>query len=285
MLVLLVAVFGLKGRREARILFAGDLFFDRYIRQVALAKGEDYIFSCAGDFLKKADFVVGNLEGPITENPSVSLNSKTESADNFVFTFPIWTAKLLQKNNFGAVNLGNNHIGNFGLKGIASTRKFLEEAKVAYFGGISGDEPIYRANAGGIKISFVSYNEFGGESALKVSQNITEEVEAGRKVIVYAHWGDEYSLVLERVKTAAMLLAKSGASLIIGSHPHIILPSETIGNTIVYYSLGNFIFDQYWDKEVSTGLVVELRIKSGKIQTTEYKVSMNKDGRTCFDAS
>src|SRR3954463_6930781 len=70
------------------VLFVGDLMFDRSIRTAMRANGDDYIFSCIDGTLQKADLVVGNLEGPITESASRSVGSKVGSPDNFVFTFP-----------------------------------------------------------------------------------------------------------------------------------------------------------------------------------------------------
>lgn len=275
----------LRATRDKKILFVGDMNFDRYIRQVGNIKGEDFIFSCKdsngtslSDFLQSFDLVVGNLEGPITDNPSISMGSAVESPENYTFTFPPSTAKLLAKNNIKLVNSGNNHIGNFGQEGIASTKKYLTESGVDYIYNNS----IFSKELGGNKISFISYNEFAGESVEKVAQKIYEEKNNGQIVFVYAHWGGEYSEVPSRVKNTAELFAKSGADLIIGSHSHIILPSEKINNTLVYYSLGNFIFDQYWNKEVSTGLVLEVNIKDDHIKIIEHKVSLNRDGRTCL---
>ena len=269
--------------KETKILFVGDMFFDRYIRQVGNSKGGDFVFSCVSDFLKDFDLVVGNLEGPITGNPSISLGTEIENPENYVFTFPPNTAKLLAKNNIKIVNLNNNHIGNFGEEGIILTKRYLGEAGIKYF----DNKTIYRTKIGGIDMSFISYNEFSGESAEKVAQKIKEEKEKERMVFVYAHWGDEYSEVPNRVAKTAELFAKSGADFIVGSHPHIILPSQSFDfaqdrKTTVYYSLGNFIFDQYWNKEVSTGLVLELNIKDKNITATEHYVSLNKNGQTCL---
>ncbi|OHA98681.1 MAG: hypothetical protein A3E02_01460 [Candidatus Zambryskibacteria bacterium RIFCSPHIGHO2_12_FULL_38_34] len=302
--VILFGAFFLYENRGAKILFVGDMFFDRYIREVSYVKGGDFVFSCINNFLKDSDLVVGNLEGPITENASISMLTKPGGDGNYTFTFPTNTAKLLADNNIRLVNLGNNHIGNFGQEGIASTIKYLSEADVNYFGGLSGDlpddevgEPIYRTNMGGTNVSFISYNEFGGDSSKKVVQKISDEKKNGQTVFVYAHWGDEYSDVPARIKNTAALFAKSGASFIVGSHPHIVLPSEKIPSTnsgqegtdstgspqaTVYYSLGNFIFDQYWNSDVSTGLVLEMYIKNGNIKIIEHKVSLNRDGRTCL---
>jgi poly-gamma-glutamate capsule biosynthesis protein CapA/YwtB (metallophosphatase superfamily) len=275
--------------KSAKVLFVGDMFFDRYIRLVSYNKGEDFTFSCIGSFLKDSDLVVGNLEGPITDNPSSSLGTVPGGNGNYTFTFPSRIAALLAKNNIKLVNLGNNHIGNFGQAGIISTRKYLDEAHVKYFGlpreaSAEWGGDIYRTEVGGTKISFISFNEFGGDSPEKVAQKIITEKANKQTVVVYAHWGDEYIAVPQRVKATAKLFVQSGADFIVGSHPHIILPSEKIGNAEVYYSLGNFIFDQYWDKEVSTGLALEIDIKGKPAdwQIIEHKVSLNKDGKTCL---
>lgn len=268
-------------RKEVKILFVGDMNFDRYIRSVMEKKGDDYVFSCVEDLLKSVDFVVGNLEGPITDNPSISQGSEIGSPENFHFTFPVKTASILLLNNFGAVNIGNNHIGNEGLGGISSTKKFLSAAGVGYFGGLSGDEAIYRMDKNGQKISFVGFNQFGGSSPEKVAEIIKSEREAGREVFVYAHWGEEYSEDVSNLRPIAESFVKAGASLIVASHPHIILPNEKIGDILVYYSLGNFIFDQYWNDEVRKGEVLNVTISNGKISTEDRAIFLEKDGRTC----
>lgn len=272
-------------KSELSIIFVGDMLFDRYIRSVINKKGEDFAFSCIDDLLKNADFAVGNLEGPITEYPSVSLGSEIGSPDNYVFTFPPETAHTLARNNFKVINIGNNHIGNFGWEGVRSTKEFLKKANVNFFGGLNGDESVYRMEVNGIRLSFVSYNEFGGSKPGDVAEVIKNETKEDRLVIVYTHWGDEYSREISRIKSFANLFAESGAKLIIGSHPHIVLPSEKIGEAIVYYSLGNFIFDQYFNKEVSNGLAVGVTISQDEISIEEYPVKMEKDGRTCLTSS
>lgn len=283
--------------RHKKILFVGDMMFDRYIRQVGDSKGHDFIFSCKdsngvslSDFLNSADLVVGNLEGPITENQSISLGSVVESPQNYTFTFPPDTAKLLAKNNIKLVSLGNNHINNFGETGIVATKIFLSEVGVDYFGLPSNRESLVNTEEiKGDNISFISYNEFGNISAEEINQKIKNEKQNERIVIVYAHWGEEYVSPPERVKILARSFVLAGADLVVGSHPHIVQESEIYHSTSsrqtsknIYYSLGNFIFDQYWNKEVSTGLVLEVNIKGKDIKIIEHKVSLNRDGRTCL---
>src|SRR3989344_3668665 len=203
-IVLIVAYFVSSYKyKETRVFFVGDMSFDRYIRQIAERKGEDFLFSCIGDFLKEADLVVGNLEGSITNKPSVSKGSIVGSPDNFTFTFPTTTAKLLKKNNIKLVNLGNNHTDDFGKEGLLSTQKYLEEAGIKYFGGVFGDEPIFYKKIGGIEFVFISYNQFGGDSPERVARKIKKENEKGKKVIVYAHWGEEYVPANMSIKNTA----------------------------------------------------------------------------------
>ena len=267
---------------EAKILFVGDMFFDRHIRLMMERHGEDQPFSCLGGLFSGADLVVGNLEGPITGSPSVSAGTEPGSPDNFRFTFPVGTAELLSSHGVSVVNLGNNHLGNFGLAGIASTKHHLAEAGVGYFGGLSEEDMVYRIELEDMRFSFVSHNEFGGPDAETVAQAVAAERGVGPTVIVYAHWGDEYVEAPLRVRAAAELFAQAGATLIIGSHPHVVLASERVGGALVYWSLGNFIFDQYWNEEVSRGLAVAATFgEDGTLRTQEHPVEMLRDGRTC----
>ncbi len=267
---------------EVTVVAMGDMFFDRYIRQVGELRGEDFLFSCIKGLFAEGDMVVGNLEGPITEASSRSINTVIGSPLNYVFTFPTTTATMLKRAGVTAVSLGNNHITNFGYDGLLSTRHYLDAGRVGHFGGVGGDEPVYRSRINNIPIAFVSYNQFGGASVPDVAKLITIEKLSGNIVIVYAHWGEEYSTTTAYTRPVAKTFADAGADAIIGSHPHIVLDHEYIGSTLVYYSLGNFIFDQYFDVKVTNGLALVLTIsKDGFVSAEEHPVVLGRDGRTC----
>ena len=286
--ICIVVLLSHPSRNGAKILVVGDMMFDRYIRQVSYQKDGDHVFSCIAGFLKSYDLIVGNLEGPITENASMSLISEPEGTGNYTFTFPTGTAELLAKNSIKLVSLGNNHINNFGEAGISSTKKFLAEAGVEYFGLPANRESLVQEEEiNNQKISFINYNEFGSIKVGDVIEKIKEEKSKGQIIIIYAHWGDEYVPAPQRIRNIAKNFAEAGADIIIGSHPHVVSFHESFGSaqdkkTTAYYSLGNFIFDQYWDDEVSTGLTLELNIKNGQINIMEHEVSLNSDGRTCL---
>lgn len=289
------------GEQEARTLFVGDMFFDRSIRTTAEVEGYDYLLSCVKDRFLSYDAVIANLEGPITTKRSVAAGSKVGSWQNYTFTFEPEVAALLARHNVKAVSLGNNHIGNMGEEGIAATQRYLESAGISYFGGVQDKsasdkntmiyhsvlrEPIWRSEIGGQRLSFVAYNQFGGMPPEAVASRIKAEKAGGRFVVVFAHWGEEYVPPVKAVREQAALFARAGAGLIIGSHPHIVQESEVLGQTKVYYSLGNFLFDQFFSEDVRHGLAVEATFKDGRlIDTKELPTTMLQDERrVCFDA-
>lgn len=270
------------GAGEVRIFAAGDMLFDRHIRERAVERGGDFLFACMDPLLGEADFAVANLEGPITPNASQSVGSVPGAPDNYIFTFPTSTAGLLARHNFRAVSIGNNHIYNFGLAGLLSTQAALSEARVGAFGGVKGYEGVFETEERGIPLAFVAYNEFGGSPYGEVAKTIAAERAKGRVVLVYAHWGDEYLDATARLRPIATAFATSGASAILGAHPHIVLGHERIGKTLVYYSLGNFIFDQYWNASVSSGLALILRVKKdGTVEADEHPTRILESGQTC----
>lgn len=275
---------------HARVLFAGDMMFDRSIREAAETHGDDYLFTCVDRLFSSADFVVANLEGPITENDSRSTGSAVGAPDNFVFTFPISTAALLYRHNVRIVNLGNNHIENFGTDGVRSTIRALNASGVKSFGSPL-DASVATTTMQGISIAFINYNEFARRNtALTASTTIAQikaAREAGELPIVYTHWGIEYaSTAPERIHELAHAFVDAGAAAVVGSHPHVVEDHEAYKGVPIYYSLGNFIFDQYWNDAVSHGLLLELTITpQGVAATHEIPVILKTNRQTCLDAS
>lgn len=267
---------------EVTIMFGGDMQFDRYIRQVSERVGGDYIFSCIDHVLSKADAVVANLEGPVTHYSSVSQGTDTEDDDNYVFTFPLDTAPLLARHNVFIVNIGNNHILNFGSDGLKQTKEALTRADVAYFGAPDENTPLELSLAD-VALTFINFNEFLGADAGLVQKYIAEANAQNRVPVVYAHWGDEYAPVTNRVRQLGRSFVDAGAALVVGSHPHIVQEVEQYSGTSIYYSLGNFIFDQYFSKEVTNGLLLSVTFtEDGVSSIQEVPIKLHTDGRTCI---
>jgi poly-gamma-glutamate synthesis protein (capsule biosynthesis protein) len=271
---------------HAQVLFVGDMMFDRTVRTTMDKKGGDYIFSCIDPLLSKQDLVVGNLEGPITDDPSVSDTTLPGDDYNMTFTFAPSTASLLFAHNIKLVNLGNNHILNFNRSGALYTIAYLKEAGVDHFG-----DPIHATVAGrtvkGVRFAFINYNEFapGGwrDAASTTLAQVAEAKASGEVPVVYTHWGIEYATTSpQRIHDLAHRFVDAGAVIVIGSHPHVVEEHEVYKGATIYYSLGNFIFDQYWTDTVDHGLTLEVSFKGARVESVkEIPVVLQHDRRTC----
>jgi gamma-polyglutamate biosynthesis protein CapA len=275
--------------KEIQLLLAGDMMFDRTVRQVAEEKGQDFLLSCVADTLKSADIVVANLEGPITQAASRSVGSKVGEPDNTTFTFPTSTATLLARHNIRAVSLGNNHIHNFGVGGMEASMRFLEEAGVGHFGDPLG-ERVYETTIDGVPLAFIGYNEFqslergGWEASTTTLEKVQSARSRGFLPIVFAHWGEEYVAANAEQKSLARAWIDAGAELVVGAHPHVVQEHEQYAGKDIYYSLGNFVFDQYFRPEVQKGLLLSVAIRrSGVKAIQEIPSVLTRDRRVCIE--
>jgi len=266
-----------------KILFVGDLMFDRGIRYYSDKNGgNDFIFEKIATALFENDLVVANLEGPITDNKSISSGTTPGSTNNYFFTFDKSVAKTLFEQNIRLVDLGNNHISNFGQAGQVSTEKYLSQSNVDYFGAPGSNQSIVK-NIGGLKIGFVGYNQFSADQPENIINEIKEIKINSDIAVVFCHWGVEYSLIeTEDQKSLAHEFIDAGADLVIGSHPHVTEPMEEYNGKRIYYSLGNFVFDQYFSEDVRNGLGVVVKIDktTKQMEFSEKHFYLGPNGQT-----
>ncbi len=263
------------------LAFVGDMMFDRYVRERADRMGYDAILADAVPAFGSSTVRLGNLEGPITTFAPVS-DYRVANANHYRFTFATTTAALLARYGFSAVSLGNNHALNFGGEGLAQTKDWLTRAGVGYLG--APDEPYtpWRLATNGRQIAVYGYDLWNANDVATLSDRITREP-SDTFVVVMAHWGDEYAEQPNAQQIAvAHRLVDAGADLIIGSHPHVIEPKEEYRGAWIYYSLGNFVFDQYFSAEVRCGAVVRVTLvpKSTSTVFAESFVSLESNGTT-----
>ncbi len=273
-----------------KILFGGDLMFDRHIRFFADKEGGyDFVLADLKNLFFDYDLVMANLEGPITNNNSISLGTVPGTPNNFIFTFDPQAAQALFDHNIRLVNLGNNHILNFGQSGLVSTRQHLLDAGVDYFGFAGDDQSrTFSRKIDGVTLGFVNYNQFIEGGLVAAKEDIDSLAGMVDWLILYAHWGSEYQPQAgDSIKKLAKNFVDRGVDLIVGSHPHVVGEKETYQGRTIYYSLGNFVFDQYFSSEVMTGLLLGIEIdkKTKKIvNIQEWSIKMVSDGRTILDS-
>lgn len=267
--------------KEVKILFAGDLMLDRYNRTIVARSGVDFFTREIGELFLKNDLNVVNLEGSVTGNETVSLATEMTDRNHFKFTFDKESTKnFLVYNRINMVSLSNNHILNFGTDGVRQTVDFLKENKIDYFGSPLDDKNIYiEKKINGLKIALVNYNQFLKLGTENISAKIKEVKTKNDIVIVYTHWGKEYELIQsESQRNIAHNFIDSGADLIIGSHPHVVQPIEIYKNKAIFYSLGNFVFDQYFSEDVKNELIVTVSLNKNKIEFVLTPLFKNENG-------
>lgn len=274
----------------ATLLFGGDLMFDRHIREKAVVEGNyEFTVKDLAPIFVGADAIVANLEGPVTDFPSRSVASEVGSTNNYLFTFDPRVAT----ETFGRwpfiLNLGNNHILNFGPDGLTQTYQNLEKSSLLYFGYTqpNQDKSAYVIKEiNGITFGFVNYNQFVVGGKERAMSDIAEVRDLAEALVLYTHWGKEYVQENQVVKDLAHQFVDAGADLIIGSHPHVVQGIEEYLGKRIYYSLGNFVFDQYFEEAVQNGLLVEAKVcrltdsQSFEWEFTDFPIQLNIDGST-----
>jgi poly-gamma-glutamate synthesis protein (capsule biosynthesis protein) len=146
---------------------------------------------------------------------------------------------------FDLLALANNHHLDCGPVGLIETQRTLTDAGLGFIG--PDPEPVYRS-INGIRLAFLAFDaisKFDIKAAVRAVQSAHE---SGALVVVSMHWGMEYQAgASASQKRIAQALADAGATLIWGHHPHVLQPTEWIsdGKTLLFYSLGNALFDQY----------------------------------------
>jgi AmmeMemoRadiSam system protein B len=245
-------------------VIAGDAMFDRAVWHYFKDKGLKPIFDNFGTrVFRGVDLSLLNLEGPISAK---DIDDDWQSG-SLVFNFPPETTSVLKYLNINSVSLANNHTNNAGVSGFANTKKVLDEAGIRHFGKPFGfdDDSLLRID-GGVPLSIIGIMAIDNFDSQPLLAKISAEKSAGRKVIIFPHWGVEYaskhSVSQERLARSWIL---AGADLIVGSHPHVTQDFEIIDGKPVIYSLGNFVFDQFFSQETQEGLIATGTITNSKI--------------------
>lgn len=240
------------------ILAFGDLMLDRTVRDALEQNGPQYPFADITQLLADHDIVIANAEGVFTANKSVSqLNH-----GDLRFTFATETLPVLKSLGFSALSQANNHALDFGQGGLQFSKDAIVQNGMLPFGDPLNQNPgpVY-ITVRGETVALVGYMELFNPGASSTLTAIAQAHERGAFTVVYPHWGEEYNLGTTTAQTQlAHSFIDAGADAVLGSHPHVVEPVEIYKGKPVFYSMGNFVFDQRWNEAVSRGLAVEISL-------------------------
>lgn len=231
----------------------------RNVERVAGEQGYPWLFDQFRSQWVNHDVVFGNLEGPIV------LKHRPTPSGSFSFSFPTSTAPVLRDVGFTVMALGNNHGLDQGDAGFTQTKAALTAAGVGSAGHARdiADEHALTWTVREETFTLLSYNatwpQFDLDRVVNQVQRYASSTDG--LLIVSMHWGDEYiqQAGARQIKIGHALV-DAGADLIIGHHPHVVQNLELYQDKLIFYSLGNFIFDQYFSDETQEGLAFSLEI-------------------------
>lgn len=285
---------------EAIVSFVGDILIHQYLyKDVAEeSKHFDQIWKLTNPLFQKADFSVGNLEGPAAlgidrdgiDHGDIGFvyDGEVYSGTNFLFNYHPRIFSDLKNSGFDLLTSANNH---------ALDRKSIGVDKTILSSRASGIPTVgtrlsYELNADfykivsvkNMKLAFLGCSEvmnepdskgqvLNCENTLEVLQNIKKlksrpEVDG---VIILTHWGVEYSHTPTKYqKEVAKRFLDAGAIAVVGSHPHVLQPWEKYvtrdgRETLIIYSLGNFVAGQ-GGLERKTGTVAYMGLSKNENQ-------------------
>jgi len=234
----------------------GDIIITPQVEKTISPEAGDRIFEKVRPLLADSDITVGNLECPLSARGTPEDKEFTYRAS------PEW-AGVLRNAGFNVLCLANNHIFDYGPLGMQDTVRRLEQERISHVGAGSNlheaSKPMIR-EIRGIKVALLAFTY--SHPAKKSSSgccpddpdfminHIKTVRQAVDVVIVSIHDGLEYIDYPSR-ETMRLFrsVADAGANVVLGHHPHVVQGVETYKNSLICYSLGNFVSD-YTDPNV-----------------------------------
>ena len=268
------------------LFFAGDIMLSRHVAGKIMAAGNlNLPFEKTASETSHADLAFANLESPF-------LDKAPYAQQGLVFKADPQTVQGLNFAGFDVLSTSNNHALDQGISGLDFTINHLLTNKIIPVGTFSStaptpDQPQNVITKNNIAFGFLSYSysalNDGGKiiSPLvadyndleKLSQDIwTLKGHFADVVIVNMHAGVEYTREPNQKQIAfAHAAIDAGADLVVGAHPHWIQTIEQYQGKWIFYSLGNFVFDQMWSADTKEGLTLLITFQDHAIKKIELK--------------
>ena len=270
-----------------KIYFVGDIMLTRGVQSSVLKNFNgnfSELFKNASQ-LKEADILFGNLEGPVS---TVGNNVGSK----YSFRMNPEVLPVIKDFGFKVLSFANNHVGDWNVQAFNDTLLRLKENDLAFTGAGSTREEAEKPviiNKNGVNFGFLGFSDVGpkwmeaGENKSGIlladdpnfSSIIAKAKESVDVLIVSIHFGEEYEKIHnKRQEKIAYLAIDYGADIVIGHHPHVIEDIEYYKDKPIFYSLGNFIFDQYFSKETMRGMVVMAIFEGKEIKEIKHLISV-----------
>ncbi|MBE0608664.1 MAG: CapA family protein [Dehalococcoidia bacterium] len=277
------------------IAAVGDIMLARGVASAITPDEPDGPFAAVRGRLQAADLTVGNVESVVSE-------LGTPEPKAYTFAAPPLAAMGLALAGFDVVSLANNHSLDFGTDALLDTVDTLKAASVGVVGAGRNDREAWASHTvtvNGLRVAFLAAAEVPNEAAYDMRAWAATEDEAGISwvddarlaaavrsgaadadlVIVLLHFGIEGTIQpSDRQRQVARAAVDAGASLVIGSHPHLVQPVEEYHGGLIAYSLGNFVFDGFEGPANDSGILFATFVADGSVTWRIEPVTIGWDG-------
>ena len=271
---------------QTTLFFAGDIMLSRNVAGKIYSTNDFTLpFKNVKDVTSSADIAFANLESPFLDSGNHSVQN------SLIFNADPKSIAGLNYSGFDILSTANNHAFDQGIKGIEYTIKLLKDHGIIPVGTFAPNEAFDPSqnviSKNKIAYGFLSYSysglNDGGKTAKqevadfndldKLKQDIISmRGHYADVVIVNMHAGVEYTRQpAQKQIDFAHAAIDAGADLVIGEHPHWIQTVEQYKGKWIFYSLGNFVFDQMWSQETREGLTLVVTYDKEQIKKIELK--------------
>lgn len=254
---------------EVRVIAGGDVLLARGVaREAQTRKDHAWPFRAIAPILSTADLACVNLESPFSEtgpfpDKGMVFRARKEMLEGLILA------------GVDVVSLANNHIRDAGEKGLDYTVKLLEEAKIKVCG--TGGPAL--CDVKGQLFAFLGYTydqrngnwtkdlpRISGMDTARMQKEVSGLRDAGCAVIVMMHAGWEYRRKPNpQQQSFARAAIEAGASAVVGHHPHVVQEIEERDGGVIFYSLGNLIFDDQKEDGTREGALAEMLFSGGRL--------------------
>ena len=228
------------------ISFVGDCMFasnhgrsgEGSFNRMAMVQKPEYFLKNFIPMFTSDDLTIANCEGVLSDNDLPEKEVTTEIA--FWFKGPTKNAEIFRVSGVDLASVVNNHSHDFGQQGSDDTEKALEAVGV-----LPGRRNIVTyTTVKDQKIGVYCCSLYGYDYVYDILDKVREMKRENCDLkIVYFHGGIENVTQPEDWKIRACHeIADAGADIIVGSHPHVLQPTEVYNGTPILYSMGNFCF-------------------------------------------
>ncbi|MCA9362389.1 CapA family protein [Candidatus Kaiserbacteria bacterium] len=239
------------------VVFVGDILLARNVEYLMEQQGSAYPFSGLSlSSLAHEPYIVGNFEAAVPDEhqQTAPLQIRFSVAESYISS--------LRDAHFTHLSLANNHSYDYGARGYLSTVHALQAVDVTTFGHPTKllQESVSFLDLEKDRIALISLHTLEKQPTdADLKELFSYAASESTFQVVYVHWGEEYNDTNSKAqRMLAERLVAVGADLIIGHHPHVVQNVDLIDGVPIFYSLGNYIFDQYFATDVQIGLVVQL---------------------------